>query len=90
MSTSPIARTPLDGAPESTSAAMPAPANHQIRSLEMQLLHENLARAHCEYKQAEMQRDMRSLRLGAAYRAQRRAERAVVRARRLVLLAVVR
>jgi len=54
----------------------------------MQLLHENLARAHCAYHQSEAQHDVQALRLGAARRAQRRAERASLRARRLLLLAV--
>jgi hypothetical protein len=56
----------------------------------MQLLHEDLARAHSAQLLADAVRSQRNARLVAALRAQRRAERASARARRLLSLAVAR
>jgi len=72
------------------SPAPAVPANLPNRSLEMQLLHEDMARAHMAHQRAESAHAVRTLRMAAAVRAHRRAERATVRARRLVMLAVVR
>ncbi len=66
------------------------PTDMKIRSLEMQLMHENLARAQYPYRTEEVRDELRTMRFVAARRAERRAERAGVRARRLMLLAVAR
>ena len=72
-------------------ATAPADAAHlPNRTLEMQLLHEDMARAHMAHYQAESAADTRTLRLAAAVRAQRRAQQATLRARRLLMLAVAR
>jgi hypothetical protein len=60
------------------------------RSHVMQLLHEDLARAHSAQRLEEAQRQHRAVLLVAARRAHRRAEEAALRARRLLALAVVR
>jgi len=57
------------------------------RSTEMQLMHEDLARAHSALRLEEAQRGQRARRLAAAHRASRRAEQAALRARRLLALA---
>jgi hypothetical protein len=57
------------------------------RSTEMQLMHEDLARAHTALRLEEVRRDQRARRLAAAHRASRRAEQAALRARRLLALA---
>jgi hypothetical protein len=54
----------------------------------MQLMHEDLARAHTARLLEEAAREVRAHRLVAAHRAARRAERAALRARRLLALAV--
>jgi hypothetical protein len=56
----------------------------------MQLMHEDLARAHSAQRLEEVSSRQRALRLVAAQRAARRAEEAALRARRLLALAVVR
>ena len=57
------------------------------RSIEMQLMHEDLARAHSALRLEEARREQRARRLAAAHRASRRAEQAALRARRLLALA---
>jgi hypothetical protein len=57
------------------------------RSTEMQLMHEDLARAHTALRLEEAIRQQRARRLAAAHRAARRAEQAALRARRLLALA---
>ena len=57
------------------------------RSTVMQLMHEDLARAHSALRLEEARRDQRVRRLAAAHRASRRAEQAALRARRLLALA---
>ena len=59
------------------------------RSTEMQLMHEDLARAHSQHRLDEAVRSARAYRLVAAHRASRRAEQAAMRARRLLSAAVV-
>jgi len=59
------------------------------RSTEMQLMHEDLARAHAAQRLEEAVRRERQHRLVAAHRAHRRAEQAALRARRLLASAVV-
>jgi len=48
----------------------------------MYLLHEDLARAHMDERRAEAQRGAQAARLARVQRTQRRAEAAVLRARR--------
>ena len=55
----------------------------------MQLMHEDLARAHSAQRLEEAVLRERRHRLVAAHRAARRAEEAALRARRLLALAVV-
>jgi hypothetical protein len=59
------------------------------RSTEMQLMHEDLARAHAAQRLEEALRRERSHRLVVAHRAHRRAEQAALRARRLLASAVI-
>ena len=70
----------------------PTAPDHQThilnRSTEMQLMHEELARAHAAQRLEEAIRQRRRHRLIAAHRASRRAERAALRARRLLALAI--
>jgi len=54
------------------------------RSTEMQLMHEDLARAHSQMRLEEAVRRERAHRLVVAHRAARRAEQASMRARRLL------
>ncbi|MEU6118510.1 hypothetical protein ABZ840_28675 [Streptomyces sp. NPDC047117] len=74
---------------------MPAPANsganerRQNRTREMQLIPEALARAHIHERLREAERDRRAHRLATARRMQRRAERASLRARRALAMAVM-
>ena len=55
----------------------------------MHLMHEDLARAHSAQRLEEAVRRERMHRLVVAHRAQRRAEQAALRARRLLASAVV-
>ncbi|MBD0737899.1 hypothetical protein ACIOC1_07360 [Streptomyces sp. NPDC088197] len=66
-----------------------APASYQNRNLEMQLMPEALARAHMQQRLYEAEHERRSVRLLAARRLQRRAERASLRARRALAMAVM-
>ena len=63
--------------------------SHQNRNLEMQLMPEALARAHMQQRLYEAEHERRSVRLLAARRLQRRAERASLRARRALAMAVM-
>lgn len=73
-----------------TSPILPEHQTHiPNRSTEMQLMHEDLARAHAAQRLEEAVRRQRAHRLVAAHRAARRAEDAAARARRLLALAVV-
>jgi hypothetical protein len=72
--------------PARTSGAL---ASTQNRNLEMQLMPEALARAHMQQRLREAEHQRRSLRLLAARRLQRRAERASLRARRALAMAVM-
>ena len=59
------------------------------RSTEMQLIHEDLARAHSQHRHEDALRRERAHRLVVAHRAARRAEQAALRARRLLASAVI-
>ena len=63
--------------------------SRQNRTREMQLIPEALARAHMHDRLREAQEDRQSARLLAARRMQRRAERASLRARRALAMAVM-
>jgi hypothetical protein len=78
---------------ELRSVTNPTAPDHQThilnRSREMQLMHEELARAHLALRHEEAIRRERRHRLVAAHRASRRAEEAALRAHRLLALATV-
>ncbi|MCZ1007591.1 hypothetical protein [Streptomyces lydicus] len=59
------------------------------RNLAMQLIPEALARAHMHQRLQEAESERRAHRLAAARRMQRRAERASLRARRALAMAVM-
>jgi hypothetical protein len=66
-----------------------ATGSRQNRTREMQLLQEALARAHMHDRLHEAERERRAVRLATARRMQRRAERASMRARRALAMAVM-
>jgi hypothetical protein len=66
-----------------------ANASRQNRTREMQLMQEALARAHMHERLNDAARERRAVRLAAAQRMQRRAERASLRARRALAMAVM-
>ncbi|MCQ8770330.1 hypothetical protein [Streptomyces telluris] len=72
-----------------TRDAFSAIASRQNRNLEMQLIPEALARAHMHERLREAESERRATRLAAARRMQRRAERASMRARRALAMAVM-
>ncbi|WP_174805655.1 hypothetical protein [Kitasatospora sp. MMS16-BH015] len=59
------------------------------RTLEMHLLHENLARAHMQERLQEAEHERVGVRVARAARLVRRAERASLRARKALALAVM-
>lgn len=63
--------------------------SRQNRTREMQLIPEALARAHMHDRLREAQAESRAVRLVTARRMQRRAERASMRARRALAMAVM-
>ncbi|MEZ7003876.1 hypothetical protein VM636_10215 [Streptomyces sp. SCSIO 75703] len=63
--------------------------SRQNRTREMQLIPEALARAHMDTRLRAAERERRALRLATARRMQRRAERASLRARRALAMAVM-
>ncbi|MGW7044832.1 hypothetical protein ACWGDT_19390 [Streptomyces avermitilis] len=63
--------------------------SRQNRTREMQLIPEALARAHMHERLHEAERERRAMRLATARRMQRRAERASLRARRALAMAVM-
>ncbi|WP_267245970.1 hypothetical protein [Streptomyces sp. PR69] len=66
-----------------------ANTSRQNRTREMQLIPEALARAHMHERLREADRDRQAVRLAAARRMQRRAERVSMRARRALALAIM-
>lgn len=66
-----------------------ANASRQNRTRAMQLIPEALARAHMNERLREAEQERRAARLAAARRMQRRAERASLRARRALAMAVM-
>ncbi|MEU6810318.1 hypothetical protein ABZ920_15255 [Streptomyces sp. NPDC046831] len=97
----PLTHDPQKQAPMKPSATEPAGSatedvtttgandSRQNRTREMQLIPEALARAHMDARLREAERDRPALRLAAARRMQRRAERASMRARRALAIAVM-
>ncbi|GAA2072201.1 hypothetical protein GCM10009801_24620 [Streptomyces albiaxialis] len=73
----------------SAHAASDATTMRQNRNRDMQLLPETLARAHLQQRLHEADSERRALRVVAARRLQRRAERATLRARRALAMAVM-
>ncbi|MDF4253545.1 hypothetical protein [Streptomyces sp. WMMB303] len=61
----------------------------QNRTRDMQLMPESLARAQIQQRMHEAESERRALRLRTAQRLQRRAERATLRARRALAMAVM-
>ncbi|MEU4034583.1 hypothetical protein [Streptomyces collinus] len=66
-----------------------ATGSRQNRTREMQLIPEALARAHMHERLHEAEQERRAIRLVTARRMQRRAERASLRARRALAMAVM-
>jgi hypothetical protein len=64
-------------------------ASRQNRTREMQLIPEALARAHMQARMHEADAERQAVRLVAARRMQRRAQRASMRARRALAMAVM-
>ncbi|MCT2591880.1 hypothetical protein LHJ74_18580 [Streptomyces sp. N2-109] len=71
--------------PRRTDAGTPT----QNRNREMQLMPESLTRAHIHSRLQEAESERRALRVVNARRLQRRAERASLRARRAIAMAVM-
>ncbi|MEU6574319.1 hypothetical protein [Streptomyces sp. NPDC046805] len=98
---SPLTYDPKKQAPMKPSASEPegsatpdvtttgATDSRQNRTREMQLIPEALARAHMRDRLQDAERESRALRLATARRMQRRAERASLRARRALAMAVM-
>ncbi|WP_217239480.1 hypothetical protein [Streptomyces sp. AC555_RSS877] len=84
----PSAYDPAGTAPEDLTSSG-AIDSRQNRTREMQLIPEALARAHMHERLHEAEQERRAVRLATARRMQRRAERASLRARRALALAVM-
>ncbi|MDI9883548.1 hypothetical protein QMZ92_03805 [Streptomyces sp. HNM0645] len=97
----PLKHDPQKQAPMTSSTSEPsgsatpyvttigANASRQNRTREMQLIPEALARAHMHERLREAEAERRAMRLVAARRMHRRAERASLRARRALAMAVM-
>ena len=97
----PFTRDPKKQAPMTPSTSEPvgsatpdfittgANDSRQNRTREMQLIPEALARAHMHERLHQAERERQAVRLAAARRMQRRAERASMRARRALAMAVM-
>ena len=66
-----------------------ANGSRQNRNREMQLMPETMARAHMRQRLRDAEQENRALRVASARRLQRRAERATLRARRALAMAVM-
>nr|WP_051096137.1 hypothetical protein [Streptomyces sulphureus] len=73
----------------STTTHAVAQETRQNRTRDMQLMPETMARSHMEQRLHEAESERRALRLVTARRLQRRAERAALRARRALAMAVM-
>ncbi|MFE9402505.1 hypothetical protein ACFYNY_12080 [Streptomyces sp. NPDC006530] len=97
----PLTNDPQKQAPMTPSASEPtgsatpdftttgANDSRQNRTLEMQLMPEAMARAHMHQRLREAEVERQAVRMVAARRMQRRAERASMRARRALAMAVM-
>jgi hypothetical protein len=97
----PLTHDPKDQAPMKPSNSEPAGSaipdftttgandSRQNRTREMQLIQEALARAHMHERQRAAEAERQAIRLVTARRMQRRAERASLRARRALAMAVM-
>ncbi|QIP84767.1 hypothetical protein GLX30_12825 [Streptomyces sp. Tu 2975] len=97
----PVTHDPQKQAPMTSSTSEPqgsatrafttigANASRQNRTREMQLIPEALARAHMHERMREVDAERQAVRLVAARRMQRRAERVSMRARRALAMAVM-
>ncbi|MFE5403623.1 hypothetical protein ACWELO_18985 [Streptomyces sp. NPDC004596] len=97
----PLTHDPKKQAPMKPSTSEPAGSatpdftttgaidSRQNRTREMQLIPEALARAHMHDMLQDAERERRAARLATARRMQRRAERASMRARRALAMAVM-
>lgn len=75
--------------PMNQTAQVPTPAAHQNRSREMQLMPEALARARISDRLSEAESERKARGLARARKLQMRAERASLRARRALAVAVM-
>ena len=97
----PLTHDPKKQAPMKPSTSEPAGSaipdftttgandSRQNRTREMQLIPEALARAHMHERLHQAERERQAVRLASARRMQRRAERASMRARRALAMAVM-
>ncbi|MEU4171164.1 hypothetical protein AB0F46_30335 [Streptomyces sp. NPDC026665] len=97
----PLTHDPKKQAPMKPSTSEPAGSaipdftitgandSRQNRTREMQLIPEALARAHMHEQLHQAERERQAVRLATARRMQRRAERASMRARRALAMAVM-
>ncbi|MES4904700.1 MULTISPECIES: hypothetical protein [unclassified Streptomyces] len=93
----PATHDPMKQVPTMTPSVFDTPARNtsgatesrQKRTREMQLIPEALARAHMQERLHEAESQRSAVRLAAARRMQRRAERASLRARRALAMAVM-
>ncbi|MEH0546724.1 hypothetical protein QA802_27675 [Streptomyces sp. B21-105] len=85
----PFTSEPAGSATEDLTITTGAYDSRQNRTREMQLIPEALARAHMRDRLHEVERERQAVRLVAARRMQRRAERASLRARRALAMAVM-
>ncbi|MFE4534324.1 hypothetical protein ACFRKB_04515 [Streptomyces scopuliridis] len=92
----PQKQAPMTSSPSEPSGSatpvvttMGANDSRQNRTREMQLIPEALARAHMSERMREVDAERRAVRLVAARRMQRRAERVSMRARRALAMAVM-
>ncbi|MCF2125785.1 hypothetical protein L1I79_04965 [Strepomyces sp. STD 3.1] len=92
----PQKQAPMKPFPHDTAGSAPedftttgARDSRQNRTREMQLIPEALARAHMHDRLIEAEQERRAMRLATARRMQRRAERASMRARRALAMAVM-
>ncbi|ADI07157.1 hypothetical protein SBI_04036 [Streptomyces bingchenggensis BCW-1] len=93
----PATHDPMKQVPTMTPSVSDTPArdtsgateSRQNRTREMHLMPEALARAHMQERMHEAESQRSAVRLAAARRMQRRAERASLRARRALAMAVM-
>ncbi|WP_330459709.1 hypothetical protein OIB37_24250 [Streptomyces sp. NBC_00820] len=85
----PSTSEPAGSATQDISTSGATGSRQKNRTREMQLIPEALARAHMHERLHDAERERRAVRLATARRMQRRAERASLRARRALAMAVM-